>query len=286
MKTQKYIYLILLSILAVSCKVDSGEWIDSERTVSGKLVYDNSANMLGEHLYAFDFLQGVDFYITTTDPVKKDSIENTLLRDYKIGVTDDGIYTLTGREIWTIKTDNRSLNQIGASWSVSCRYDGTDSDKTVIIPTDALAVTCTSPEKWSMTIDGYRDGAGFIGRASLVIERVEKREQKFHINSDYTMAGKGHLFYQRDDRIMNIDYSTSLPMVYRVDKDIVNREGDSQYRSWPFWFSDGIMSMSVTNSTYPVPESVKADLTSSLGQNRKVKITFKGITEIWWRSQW
>lgn len=284
MKTVKYIYLMLLPLMILSCKIESGNGNHIKRTLSGKLVYENTSNMLGEHLVTFNFLQSVDLYINTTDAVEKDNIKNLLLKEYQIETTEDGVYTLNGARVWRIKTTNKSLNETGVSWSVSCKYSGYDSEERVIISVDGFVAKCTAPEKWSLSIDSFKDEFS-TGVAALTVERIKKRAQSNYIDSDYSIAGKGHIFYKKDDRIMDIDYATLLPVIYIADPEYGNRPNiPSPQRV--FWFSDGITDMTVTNSTNSTPEAVKADLTASIENDLKVKITFKGITETWDRFEW
>lgn len=74
-------------------------------------------------------------------------------------------------------------------------------------------------------------------------------------------------------------------MIYKV-KDSTPSVTSTPSPEYPFSLYDGIINMSVTNTTLSTPETVKADLTASVGNDIKVKITFKGITEVWWKYRW
>lgn len=272
MKKIKYALLPLLLLTAIACKISTPiDKIEGKRTSAGKLVYDQTTAELEKYLQDFNFLQNLDLYIQTANPVERAKIENTLFPNHKIDIAEDGTCTLKGDIVWTILTNNRSLNSIGTNWSVSCKYEGYDSEERTIIPKDGFLITCTTPDKWNINLKSNVNELN-IGNAVLEIECLEKRPQQITINSDYGIAASGKFTNTCETKFLEVTYNTILPLVYKSGRSQANGNA---------CFVDGILEMSVINTTHAVPEKVKADLTSSLAGNIRVRITFKGLTEVW-----
>lgn len=271
MKKIKYALLPLLMISTIACRINDPIDIEGQRTSGGKLVYDQTTLELETYLQDFNLLQNLDLYLQTTDPIKRDKIEDTLFPNHKIRIAEDGTCTLKGDIVWTVLTNNHSLNSIGTNWSISCKYAGYDSEERTIIPKNGFIITCTTPDKWNINLKANVNKQN-IGNAVLEIECLEKRPQRITINSDYAISASGKFTNTNETKFMEVTYNTILPLVYQSGRTLTN--GDP-------CFGDGIIEMAVTNTTHAVPEKVKADLTLSLASNLKVRITFKGITEVW-----
>lgn len=289
MKSIKYVLLSLLLVSMISCRVEQREYVVGQRTAAGKVVYDRTAISLYHLLDEIKMLNVVDMYMRAATQYERDSIEELGLSRYNIRLYPDGVCTLKGDIDWDIKTGNQPLDKVGAVWSISATnnsYSYEYGDNRTPIPVDGLIVSCTSPERWNVAIKDNQIDKNTKSDANLTVERLERVEANFGRNSRYSISGSGKLCNtDRDNTYLNIDYDITQDLVYNTE--LPNSQfstkcspGDLYNPYFPI-FINGIVQMSVVNTTHTTAESVKADMTKSKWNDKHARITFRGVTEVW-----
>lgn len=277
MKTEKYLFLLLVALNLSSCVISEPQFIENRRTSAGRMVYYNTAMILRGYIVKLNFLQNVNRYMQAAGLPERDSVRDVLLKGFNIRLTNEGTYILRSEDakVWTIVTGNKSLDAAGTVWSVSCGYAGYGIVDRIVIPRGGFIVEATAPETWKLVIKGCEDYA-FMSDATLTVERLEKRPQSSSIRSDYRMEGCGRLASREEEKFLDIGYRILSPMIYRAG--IFDEE-----RIIPdlACFLEGAIDMNVVNDTHTEPENVKADLTGSREDEFAVSITFRGLTETW-----
>ena len=175
------------------------------------------------------------------------------------------------------------MGDLDANWTVTNFNDNKEAGTFDIKSTSVN-------NKWDIAISDYILDPTYKCDSEISIELLGVNEQKYNL---YSMSGNGE-FIDMDGSGMNINFKIEEPLTnighkiyYELGYSNNNRYNDvSNYNDINITytltlFNGGVVDMAMTSQSNHKPEKVVADMTLSQGNNVRVKITFRGIYEIW-----
>lgn len=249
MKTKFLIVLLLLS----SC-VNPKDDIEGKRTYAGKLIYDRTEELLINNVNTLNLAKNADLYISAETLKEKYEIEDQFFKRVKIRFIDNVCTVISADYLCEIYPDGKSLKEVGSRWKVQFRYYYER------MSVETYFVECSGVDHWVISAEDVRT----ILKDTLY--ETFRLDSKI-VNAECRYSGSGSY----SNSVYNhVAYEIVLPMTFNEKLKL---------------FSMGNLSMAVRTNENRDETMVHCDLTESNARMIKNKITFRGITEMWFDSK-
>lgn len=275
MKKQIFILVILfVGFSTYSCIIEDGD-TRPRATAAGKLIYDNTEQVISNNLVFADIALKLNAYIVAASD-KKTVIEDRYFPQYKPRNTGNNWVLLNSP--YSIITYGKSMDLPGAKWTISRNNTDVWSENGYG-STLSVTIECVGDKQWEITSkDAYSYET--VSNSDLIAKATLNTGTNLNILYDYTITGSGNYLpndYYVDNNSIRVDYTINNPMKFVLK----NPEGYSTI-SYNFGAVGGKLEMVVSNTRDPDKRDlISSDLSSSIGNNVVNRITFKGVTEVW-----
>lgn len=286
---KKYTIILIIAIVSIACKTSDGYYND-EPTKPGKIAYNATRNYIESYIYLLNTAENVDLYRRAANSADKDSLALLYFYGYTITNPDLNTIMLSGYDVWTFKTNGRSLNADGAVWSISHKYK---YDTRELIPEDGLIITKTAAEKWNLKIkniilqdnrnnNSYYFSDDNLSSASMDITKLHipataLSEERY----DYLIAVDGK-FHETSYRYEynHLTSSQSANYIEIKYKSTDNNPLVCKFNQGQATFTNGIMDIEVQTNGRD-KDLINVDLTASSENDIIIKMRFNTVTEIY-----
>ncbi|MFV0328947.1 MAG: hypothetical protein ACK5KL_03820 [Dysgonomonas sp.] len=263
----KLIYVISVFILLITgftaCEVEDGGY-ETRPTLQGLIAFQTTQTCIYDGVAILDLMSRIDYYAQASDD-EKEGIKNYYLKEYEISKTD---------QTWKLKSigsevifthNSKSINEIGAVWTVHITYNEGQYKQTVI-DNNNFRLESSGDKKWSIKI------------TDMLCNYM------YNPNKDETHSGE-FIF-------TGSIASNKSPFLY----DFKIESGTGKIKSSPildyevkealsyFYISDYYAAPTLTKGVLVIKADNKDDIIANIsipGSFPSYQITFNGITEDW-----
>lgn len=279
----KYVItVIIFTALFSSCVIDQGDGA-KRKTEPGFFLYASTTDeAMSQYLFCLDAALKIDDYLSETDELKKDEIEDMFFLNYKIrhkGDTCILVSVHSGSDgVFDIQflTRGTSLRDENAYWSVSLG----GKDKWIDLYRNTASEYAVRAEEVNLG-----DGV-LLGSTGLVISVAKFEDRYLDENSVYSFSISGWGSYmEKMESSGSASYST-YSVEYTVEEKLSAYliPGLHYYPSYyvgMFRYHDGALSMTVSGEgVVDDVQKVRAELSPKM-YVPVVDITYRGVTETW-----